>query len=78
MSEELRGLFPRRWILGVLPPPAIVEIYVDWLLQEIDKEAERKWPILRFMKGHRRSEIIAFLEAMPDWTEGILNTKMNP
>lgn len=76
MSEELRGIIPRSWIPGAIPPPAIVLIYIDWLLQEIDKHAEEQYPILRTMRGHRRREIIEFLDSMPDWTEGILNTKM--
>lgn len=58
-------------------PPVIIELYLDWLLQEIDARAQDKWPILKVMHGHRRSEIIAFLESMPDWTAGILSTKMS-
>ena len=74
--DELFSLIPRRWLLDGTPPPAIVLIYIDWLLQELDDHAEIRWPILKYIKGHRRKEIIAFLEAMPDWTIGILNTKM--
>lgn len=76
MSDGLHSLFPRQWVLGALPPPAIVMIYVDWLLQEMDRHAEERYPVLKMMRGHRRSEIIAFLESMPDWTAGVLNTKM--
>jgi hypothetical protein len=73
---ELGSLFPRKYIPGAIPPPAIVMVMVDWLLQELDNMAYKKYPILRTIKGHRRREIIAFLEAMPDWTGDILNTKM--
>lgn len=76
-DDGFRSLFPRRWWLTEFPHPAIVELYVDWLLQEVDVMAEERWPILKTMKGHRRAEIIAFLEAMPDWTVGVLNTKMD-
>lgn len=76
MNEQLGSLFPRKWIVEV-NPPAIVEIYLDWLLHELDAYAEEKWPILKVIRGWRRSEVIAFLEAMPDWTDGILNTNMS-
>ena len=73
---ELRGIFPQIFIPGALPPPAIMFIFVDWLLQEVDAMAERRWPILKTMRGFRRKEVIAFLETQSDWTAGILNTKM--
>jgi hypothetical protein len=76
MAEELQGIFPRAWIPGAIPPPAIWLIYVDWLLQEVDAMAEQKWPVLKFIKGHRRMEVIEFLQNGGDWTNGILNTKM--
>lgn len=76
MTDPLGSIFPRSYWLTEFPHPAIVEIYLEWLLQEIDRHAEERWPILKTMRGHRRSEIIAFLEAMPDWTVGILDTKM--
>ena len=76
MAEELSGIFPRTWIPGAIPPPAIVLIYLDWLLQELDMRAEEKWPILKTMRGHRRKEIIAYLESLSDWTDGVLNTVM--
>ena len=75
-SDELRGIFPRTFIPGAIPPPAIILVLVDWLLQELDAMAIEKYPVLKQIKGHRRREIIAFLEQMPDWTIGILNTKM--
>ena len=78
MGDGLESIFPRTWILGTLPPPAIMQIYVDWLLQEVDAVAEQKWPILKVIKGHRRMEVIEYLESGRDWTEGILNTKMTP
>ena len=74
--DELRGIFPRTFIPGAIPPPAIILVMVDWLLQELDARAEEHWPILKQLRGFRRAEVIAFLESQPDWTHGILNTKM--
>jgi hypothetical protein len=73
---ELRGIFPQAFIPGAIPPPAIILIMVDWLLQELDAIAEERWPVLKTMRGFRRKEIIAFMESQSDWTVGILNTKM--
>ena len=73
---DLGSCFPRRWIPGAIPPPAIMQIYINWLLQELDSHIEQKYPILKFIKGHRRMEVIEYLEAMPDWTAGVSDTKM--
>ncbi len=74
--DELRGIIPRIFIPGAIPPPAYVLVILDWLLNEVDMMAEERYPILKAMRGHRRKEVIEFLESMPDWTDGILNTKM--
>ncbi len=78
MSDEPLGLsiFPRRWIPGALPPPAYVLVYLNWLQHELDAQAEQKWPLLKHIHGWRRIEVIEFLENEPDWTIGILNTKL--
>ena len=69
-SPELRGIFPRRWLMDVCGIPSIIEVYADWLLQEIDAQAEIHYPILKIIKGWRRAEIIAYLENQ-DWTKDI-------
>jgi hypothetical protein len=51
-------------------------VYLEWLLLELDPLIEEQYPILKTMHGFRRKEVISFLDSMPDWTEGILNTKM--
>ena len=76
MGDGLDSIFPRKWIPGAIPPPEIILLYIDWMLQEVDAMAEERWPILKNIKGHRRMEVIEFLESGRDWTEGILNTKM--
>ena len=73
MNEPLGlSIFPHRWIPGALPPPAYVLVYLNWLQHECDIMAEQKWPILKSITGHRRAEVIEWLNNEPDWTIGIL------
>lgn len=73
---EMRGIFPARFIPGSLEPAAYVLILTNWLDFEFDQYTVDRYPILKQIAGHRRREVISFLEQMPDWTAGILNTKM--
>jgi hypothetical protein len=37
--------------------------YRDWILDEVDNDALRKWSVLRDIRGHRKAEVINFCEA---------------
>jgi hypothetical protein len=78
MSDEtlFRSIFPVRYRNRDPDPPAYVLVIVNWLLFEVDMHIEEKLPLLREIAGHRRREVVRYMDAQPDWTAGILNTKM--
>jgi hypothetical protein len=66
MTEELRGILPRRGYVEFLFPPAYHQVVSDWLLWEISQHAEEEYPVLKELAGWHRHEVIAYLDTFKE------------